>query len=183
VQSMLSISRCLADENSNQPYVFASWDCAVFTRQAIERLLGRELTEEEIKRVTIDYQLDEDYRPENGVLLSMKEAYDKALANGDERLKGAPGFLVSEGLASYKAVENLTDQDIQNGVVVQISWNSGGGHCGVLSGISRDGNGTVTHVRVITAHSKPNPQTGRTGAYEAEYPVDSIKHTYAASLL
>lgn len=183
MQSMLAISRCLATKNSSQPYVFAKWDCAVFTRQAIERFLGRELTPDEIKRVTIDYRLDEDYSLDKTMLISMKEAYDIALAKGDERIKGAPGFLVREGLASYKSMEDLTEHDIEKGVIVQISWNTGGGHSGILSGFTRGDNGKVTHIRVITAHSRPNPQTGQTGAYEAEYPIDSIKHTTVATLL
>lgn len=183
MQSILAISRCLATENSSQPYVFAKWDCAVFTRQAIERLLGRQLSSEEIARVTIDYRLDYDYSPDKSRLISMKEAYDLALSHGDERLKGAPGFLVKEGLACYKALEDLSEKDIQKGVIVQISWTNGGGHCGILSGITRDANKQVTHIRVITAHSRPNPQTGQTGAYEAEYPVDSIKHTTVATIL
>jgi hypothetical protein len=185
---MLAISRCLAEENSSQPYVFAKWDCAVFTRQAIERFLGRQLTQDETARVTIDYRLDEDYSPDKSRLLSMKEAYDLALAHGDERLTGAPGFLVREGLACYKALEDLTETDIERGVIVQISWHSGeghsgGGHSGILSGVTRGANEKVTHIRVITAHSRPDPQTGRTGAYEAEYPIDSIKHITVSTLL
>lgn len=180
---MLTISRQLAIENSSQPYEFAKWDCAVFTRQVIEQLLGRRLNPDEITRVTIDYRLDEDYSPDKTKLITMKEAYDLALAIGDERIKGAPGFLVKEGLASYKAIEDLTEADIEKGVIVQISWKNGGGHSGILSGITRAEDGTVTNIRVITAHSRPNPETGQTGSYEAEYPVDSIKHTTAAILL
>lgn len=155
--------------------MFAEWDCAQFTRLAIELLLDRTLTCSEIKEVTIDYPLDKEYSSIIGQELSIKEAYELALANGDERIKGAPRFLVNNNIACYRDLKDLSQRDIASGAVCQISWNNGGGHCGIISGIERNSTGQIQTIRVITAHSKPDNNTNQNGAYEAVYDISEIK--------
>ena len=166
--SYTNLAKILAREKKDQEYKFGVWDCSIFTEQVIEKKLARPLSNEERTQVRIDYDLTSQYGGTD------KQAYDRALDANDQRLTGAPGFLVDKGLASYHSLQEITDKDLDKGVACQISWKNGGGHSGFVSEIISNSDGSVKAIKVITAHSLKNSETGRTGAYEATFSMDKI---------
>lgn len=172
--SYTDIARTLVQKTAHREYKLGTWDCSIFSEAVVEEKLGRSLSDDERKRVKIDYDLQGQYGG------TPKEAYDRALAAKDLRINGAPGFMVDQGLADYCLVSDLTDQDITRGAACQISWKNGGGHAGFISGVIRNQDGSIKALKIITAHSLENPETGRTGAYEATISMAKIEHVTIA---
>jgi hypothetical protein len=168
--------RAVESESSSRPYLGGTWDCSYFTLAVVEKALGKQLSEEDKKAVLIDYDLSE-------FGSDPKSAYNNALAASDPRLRGAPGWLVSKGLAKTVDLGSLTEKDTEAGVPCQISWQNGGGHAGFVTGLVKDENNTVIGIKVVTAHSTPNPENGENGAYEANIPLSKIKHIELAKLV
>jgi hypothetical protein len=162
----------IARQMPRREYVLGQHDCSTFTRDVLSRYLGRQLTEEESQRVMIGYNLGSG---------SPIEAYNRAVSSGDPRVRGAAGWVDDSGLGTRKPLNNITDADIQSGVVAQVHWAKGGGHSGFITRIKRDSQGNMAGFYMLTAHSVAD-SSGRTGNYEAFISMSEVKGVVAATL-